>query len=150
MCHMPHARVLVTQRENPLPSIPDSKEDSEPQPPHQATNNVSHAVSSAPSRGVGGGKRKQSKGPTRVAGKGIGGELGRIYMAAPKDKSGASARAAPSGDPRVRRFVPTSATAAVAASAEDAGTFAPLVDQMDRTPVLHDLSGAGERMSIND
>lgn len=127
-----------------------------------SVNEVSQAPSQAPSK-ASAARKRPSKAPTRMSGsKGIGGELGRIYMSAPKDKGGSTARG-PAGDPRVRRFVPTSATAAVAASAEEAGTFAPLIeDQYDRTRILGDgdtsreagvsmgLGGVSERMSVND
>ena len=53
------------------------------------------------------------------------GELGRIYMAAPKDKNLAMlpSNRLPAQNPRLRRFIPSAATAAVAAGAEDIGGF---------------------------
>ena len=53
------------------------------------------------------------------------GELGRIYMAKPKDKNLAMlpSNRMPEPSPRLRRFIPSAATAAVAAGAEDVGGF---------------------------
>jgi hypothetical protein len=64
------------------------------------------------------------------------GELGRIYMSAPRDKAASSLHPTP----RVRRFVPTLATAAVAATAEETGTFAFSPDMYDRETKLGDMS----------
>lgn len=82
------------------------------------------------------GKPKQ---PARIV---KGGELGRIYMTAPKDK----AAAGNAQNPRVRRFVPTAATAAMSAAAEDSGTFAFIPDMYDRERLLQpgDFSVASE------
>jgi hypothetical protein len=65
------------------------------------------------------------------------GELGRIYMSAPREKATSSSL---HPTPRVRRFVPTLATAAVAANAEETGTFAFSPDMYDREKKLGDMS----------
>jgi hypothetical protein len=68
------------------------------------------------------------------------GELGRIYMSAPRDKATPSTHQ----NPRVRRFVPTLATAAVAATAEETGVFAFSPDMYDKDKKLGDVSAVVE------
>jgi hypothetical protein len=73
----------------------------------------------APARKAAGPRGGGARRPSPRAGGVMGGELDRIYLGAPKARGGGEGGTTP----RVRRFVPTAATAAVAADAAEVGGF---------------------------